>query len=119
MDDSCSALTSAGKLLQQTPPGWVEAGNQPWGSVVIPGWQLTVGSGRLFTGRFLQNQVMEEIQEATRAVHAELLGCHASKLVRIPERASVKPVGAKELKTHLDLDPTIRFGQSAGKLKCR
>ena len=103
VDESCRVLTSLQSVLCKSPPGWTEAGNEPWGMVQTLAWQRRLGTGRLFTGTFLSNPTIVEIQESTRGFYAELAGHAPDKLVRIPERASVKPAGCPELQAHLDL----------------
>ena len=72
MDASCKGLLSACKLLKGSATDDTD-------------WQSGTGTGRLFSGRFLTNKVMEQIQECTRHITAEVMGCAAEQLEHEPK----------------------------------
>jgi len=60
----CKQLLQENDLMMKTPPGdWVERGNQPFGSMKTRGYNQSVGTGRVFTGEFLQNTHLSAVQD--------------------------------------------------------
>jgi hypothetical protein len=60
----CEQLLKESSLMMKTPPGdWLDRGNQPFGSMLSRGYNQSVGTGRVFSGEFLENTHLVAVQD--------------------------------------------------------